>query len=71
MLAKHPTYLGLGIDEETAVVVSGRKATVLGKANVRVCLPAVVKKLPGVQVLKAGDEIDLDPLRQAVQAKGK
>jgi len=71
VLEKHPGYLGVGIDEETALVVSGHKAKVLGKANVRVCMPKAVQKMPGVQVLKAGDEIDLDPLRQAVQARRK
>jgi cyanophycinase len=67
VLDKHPAYMGLGIDEETAVVLKGRKATVLGNANVRVCLPMAVGKLPMVQVLKAGDELDLAPLCQAVR----
>jgi len=71
VLEKHPTYVGLGIDEETAVVVQGNKATVLGKANVRVCLPPSVQKMPGLQVLKSGDEIDLDPLCRAVRPPRK
>jgi cyanophycinase len=66
ILSKNTAYLGLGIDEGTAVVVKGQTATVVGKANVRVCLPPTVKKLPSVQVLKAGQEIDLTALRQAV-----
>jgi cyanophycinase len=71
VLDKHPAYVGLGIDEETAVVLKGRKATVLGNANVQVCLPTPAGKLPAVQVLKAGDELDLAPLCQAVRALSK
>ena len=41
MLEKHPRCLGLGIDEETAVVVCGHTFTVLGKADVSICLPPV------------------------------
>jgi len=66
ILTKHTNYWGLGIDEATAVVVKGSTATVVGNANVRVCLPTTVRKQEHVQVLKAGDRIDLDALRQAV-----
>ena len=69
VLAKHPAYMGLGIDEETAVVLKGLKATVLGNANVRVCLPMAVGKLPAVQVLKAGDDLDLGPLCQTLRRR--
>ena len=48
VLTKHSNYVGLGIDEDTAVVVKGQTATVLGKANVRVCLPSTVRKLEPV-----------------------
>ena len=71
VLEKHSGYLGLGIDEGTAVVVRGGKATVLGTANVRVCLPPRVRKMPGVQVFKSGDEIALDPLCRAVRRPRK
>jgi len=66
VVEKNSHYLGLGIDEGTAVVVKGQTAMVLGDANVRVCLPPTVRKLPGVQVLKSGQEIDLGALRLAV-----
>jgi cyanophycinase len=49
--------LGLGIDEQTAVVVQGRVATVLGERQVRVCLPG--QNL--VQVYRSGQRIPLDP----------
>ncbi len=68
VLDSYPDHLGLGIDEETAVVVQGHMATVLGNANVSVCLPAALPRLPAVQVFKSGDIIDLSPLSQAVHA---
>jgi cyanophycinase len=62
ILAEHPQYLGLGIDEETAVVVHSGQATVLGNANVRLCLPGASKNAAQVRVLKAGEQIDLAAL---------
>jgi cyanophycinase len=59
ILARHPQYLGLGIDEGTAVVVHGGQATILGNANVRLCLPGAGKAPVQVRVLKAGEQIDL------------
>jgi cyanophycinase len=59
VLATHPNCLGLGIDEQTAVVVRGRSVTVLGNANVRLCLCAMGAKPPSVRVLKSGQVIDL------------
>ena len=38
VLAKHPECPGVGIDEETALVVKGRTATVEGNGNVWACL---------------------------------
>jgi cyanophycinase len=62
ILARHPQYLGLGIDEETAVVVHAGLATILGNANVRLCLPGADKKPAQVRVLKAGEQVDLGAL---------
>jgi cyanophycinase len=62
ILVQHPQYLGLGIDEETAVVVHGGLATILGNANVRLCLPGAGKAPAQVRVLKAGEQIDLGDL---------
>jgi len=62
ILARHPQYLGLGIDEQTAVVVHGGRATVMGDANVRLCLPGAGKAAAKVQVLKAGEKINLEAL---------
>jgi cyanophycinase len=62
VLAKYPHYLGLGIDEDTGVVVRGRSLTVLGSNAVRVCLPAGQAGAEKVRVLGHGDRIDLGVL---------
>jgi cyanophycinase len=67
VLEKHPDYLGLGIDENTAAVVSGHTLTVVGNARVQVCWPAPGQK-PNVRVLKSGEGVDLAPLWQATVA---
>jgi cyanophycinase len=51
VLEKHPRCLGLGIDEETAVVVRGHTFTVVGKANVSICLPPSEQDQEPIQVL--------------------
>jgi cyanophycinase len=60
VLSSHPDYLGLGIDEQTAIEVRGQNATVLGNANVRMCLCSTGQKSPRVEVLKAGQTIELN-----------
>jgi len=73
ILDQHPEYLGLGIDEETAVVVHSGRAMVLGNANVRLCLPGASKDPNQVRVLKPGEQIDLGPFmgRQNVTPKAR
>jgi cyanophycinase len=70
ILTRYPQYLGLGIDEETAVVMHGGQATILGNANVRLCLPGAGKDPAQVRVLKAGEKVDLGALlrRQTLSA---
>jgi cyanophycinase len=53
-----PGCLGLGIDEQTAVVVQGRVATVLGERQVHLCFPGEIR----VQAFRWGERIALDPL---------
>jgi cyanophycinase len=55
-VARHPDYLGLGIDEQTAVVVQARVASVLGEGQVHVCFPGQST----VRVFRSGERIDLD-----------
>jgi cyanophycinase len=59
-LEKHPDLVGLGIDEQTGIVVQGHSVTVLGKRNVRVCLPPTQAGKLEVKVFASGDRIDLD-----------
>ncbi len=65
LIMEHPTHLGLGIDESTALVVKDGKATVLGASAVMVFDPAgmtvsgsTLRDLR-VHVLRAGQSIDL------------
>jgi cyanophycinase len=65
VIMDHPDYLGLGIDEATALVVKDGKAKVLGKRSVMVFDPAGMT-LNGnafqnlrIHVLSAGQAIDL------------
>jgi cyanophycinase len=69
VLAKYPDYLGIGIDEETAAVVQGRKLAVLGNASVRICLSAVGSRPADVRILEPGQHADLQSLSQAVAAR--
>jgi len=59
VLTKYPKYLGLGIDEQTAIEVSGQRLKVLGARNVRLCLPSQPAEKNRVQILASGTEIDL------------
>jgi cyanophycinase len=70
VIDRHPSYLGIGIDEGTAVLLEGRQVTVLGTATVSVFLPAAAKA-PAVQLLKAGDKIELDPLCRFIRSRRK
>jgi cyanophycinase len=59
VLAKFPQYPGLGIDERTAIVVTGHTVTVMGNGEVRACLSAVAQQAASVKVLKPGERFDL------------
>ncbi len=71
VLASHPKCLGLGIDEETAVVVKGHTFTVLGKANVTVCLPPAEGDESNVKLLKPGEVGDLFQLSRSIVSRVK
>jgi cyanophycinase len=58
-LAGHAGLYGVGIDEETALVVQGRRMTVVGSSYVMTCLPASTTKSTSIQAFKAGDVADL------------
>lgn len=59
VLEKHPSCLGLGIDENTAVVVEGHKFTVLGKGNVSVCMPRDEGRVTLLKAEEVGDLLQL------------
>ena len=71
VLEKYPRCLGLGIDEQTAVVVRGHTFTVMGKANVSVCMPPTARDEDNVKLLKSGDAGDLVQLSRTVLARLK
>jgi cyanophycinase len=71
VLAKYPQCFGLGIDEQTAVIIKGHTLTVVGNANVRLCPPHPGQDLSSYQVLKAGDQVDLASVLRAALAQGQ
>jgi len=69
VLPRHPELVGVGLDESTAVVIKGPTLSVLGAANVWVCLPASPALPVSVQRLRSGDQIDLAGLTQTLIAR--
>lgn len=69
VLARYPNMIGLGIDEGTAVVVQGRKITVLGDSTVTACLGETTEKPARTQILESGAEADLVALSRAAFAR--
>jgi cyanophycinase-like exopeptidase len=71
LMKVHPQYLGIGIDEATAIVVQGSLADVIGKGKVH--FYDTNRKLepgePDYQALSAGGQYDLR--ERKVLAKGK
>ena len=65
VLAKNPDCFGLGIDEETAVVVNGPTFTVLGQQKVLLCAPANKHLSSNVLTLQAGDHADFRNLSES------
>jgi len=68
VLAKYRDHLGIGIDEQTGVQVQGECVTVLGKRNVRVCLPAPKGEKYEVKVFGAGSQLKLAELYRTVSS---
>ena len=69
VLEKNPGFVGLGIDEATAVVIRGRTISVIGDSYAVVCLAASKNKTTSVQVLKSGGTADLFSLRRGALAR--
>jgi cyanophycinase len=66
VVARHPDHVGLGIDEETAVLVQSNRLSVIGKSYVLLCTAQSAGGPASIQVLKEGDEADTNALRRAV-----
>ena len=64
-LAEHPDDLGIGIDNETALIVKGNRAEVVGRGTVSVYGGRRGPAKP--VVLRSGDRYDFGVLRQALQ----
>ena len=62
MLKKHPDMVGIGIDEKTALVVRGRRLSVVGDSYVVACTPATKDRPERIEFMKPGDTTDLDVL---------
>lgn len=70
-ISKNPGLVGLGVDEGTALIVTGRKLEVLGKSSVTVILAAAEQQDRPVReiVLKSGSIHDYTMLRRAALAR--
>lgn len=71
VLESHPGFVGLGIDEGTAVIAQGRRLSVLGESQVVAYLPSSANRPVKQEVLEAGDEVDLVALSRAAVARAK
>lgn len=69
VLSENPGLFGLGIDEGTALVVRGRRGTVVGNSQVVACLAPSKLRPAKTQSLAAGDEIDLVAWSRAALAR--
>jgi len=69
VVAKNPGYVGLGIDESTAVIAKGRTLKVLGDGTVTATWAKSETKPVRNDVLKSGGEFDLFQIRRAALAR--
>jgi cyanophycinase len=70
-LTTHPGYFGIGIDEQTAVVVHDHTLTVLGEATARLCFAPSAKEAADVKILHSGDQADLASLSRSAVARAR
>ena len=66
VLTDHPELVGLGIDEQTALVfqVRSRLVSVIGDSFVVACVPGSSDHPPRLEVLRSGDKIDLATFKE-------
>ena len=65
----HPNCFGLGIDEATALIVTERTLKVVGQGGASVVLAKASYRDAEVQLLSAGDTVDLTQLRRAARQR--
>ena len=65
----HSDQVGFGIDEKTAMIVRGRRIEVAGVSTVSIIIAASIDRPARMEVLKAGDIVDLVSLRRTAQAR--
>jgi cyanophycinase len=71
VLLDHPGQFGLGIDEETAVVVQDNKLSVIGNSQAVVCHPATAGHTEETVFLKSGDEANFVSISGQAIARAK
>lgn len=69
VIAKHPQLVGIGIDEDTALIVRGRNMEVVGKGRTTICLAKSVSRPEREIVFKSGEQTDLTRWRLAARAR--
>jgi cyanophycinase len=69
VLADHPGFYGLGIDEDTVAIVRGRTIRVVGDSTVTVCLAASANRPARHYEVPSGRTADLTALRRAAIAR--
>lgn len=65
VLRNHPGYFGIGIDEATAVIIRGRRISVLGESYAVICQTAGKVRPLSMQVLRPGEVADLVALSRS------
>ena len=65
VIAANPAYVGIGIDEGTAIIVRRRTIRVIGESSMTICVTAGARKPAATQVAKSGALFDLFQLRRA------
>lgn len=68
-LNQRPGNAGIGVDDQTAVIIRGRAISVVGGSHAVLCLPPSARRTASVQVLKAGDRADLVALSRSAIAR--
>jgi cyanophycinase len=69
VLEKHPGLFGLGVDESTAVVVEGRRMSVVGASKACVCFAGNGQRPAKMEQLADGEQADLVALSRAAIAR--